>query len=84
MPSRPPNIPPTPAHPQPPLLIYPPPPGPLVSMRHLKSEAESIAKGKECGVKFKDSRVRFERGDVVECFVVHQDEQECDWRPRGF
>lgn len=57
--------------------------GPLVSMRHLKNEVESIKKDVECGLMFQDANVRFQHGDVLVCYSIKQVPQETDWDP-GF
>ncbi|KAH7941904.1 hypothetical protein HPB49_018450 [Dermacentor silvarum] len=57
--------------------------GPLVSMRHLKNEVESIKKDVECGLMFQDPNVRFKHGDILVCYSIKQVPQETDWDP-GF
>uniref|UniRef100_A0A224ZA04 Translation initiation factor IF-2 n=1 Tax=Rhipicephalus zambeziensis TaxID=60191 RepID=A0A224ZA04_9ACAR len=57
--------------------------GPLVSMRHLKNEVESIKKDVECGLMFQDPNVRFQHGDILVCYSIKQVPQETDWDP-GF
>ncbi|KAH6926019.1 hypothetical protein HPB50_012958 [Hyalomma asiaticum] len=57
--------------------------GPLVSMRHLKSEVESVKKDVECGLMFQDPNVRFKHGDILVCYSIKQVPQETDWDP-GF
>ncbi|XP_064484222.1 translation initiation factor IF-2, mitochondrial-like [Ornithodoros turicata] len=57
--------------------------GPLSSMRHLKNEVESIRKDVECGLMLADPNIRFQQGDSLICYSVHQVPQETDWDP-GF
>ncbi|XP_075556004.1 mitochondrial translation initiation factor 2 [Dermacentor variabilis] len=57
--------------------------GPLISMRHLKNEVESIKKDVECGLMFQDPNVRFKHGDILICYSIKQVPQETDWDP-GF
>lgn len=57
--------------------------GELFSMRHLKEEVESIARGKECGLRFDDQDLRFQPGDTLICYRIKQVSQTTDWDP-GF
>ncbi|RLU22905.1 hypothetical protein DMN91_005183 [Ooceraea biroi] len=58
--------------------------GKLISMRHLKSEVETIKTDFECGLRFDDdSTLSFKPGDVLICYEVYQKPQETDWDP-GF
>ncbi|KAF2347997.1 Translation initiation factor IF- 2 domain 3, partial [Trinorchestia longiramus] len=50
--------------------------GPLLSMRHVKSEVGTIGTDKECGLKFEDRSVSFQKGDRIVCYTIHQLEQE--------
>ena len=59
------------------------PSGELSSMRHLKEEVESIARGKECGLCFADHDLRFQSGDTLICYRIKQIPQTVDWDP-GF
>lgn len=57
--------------------------GELSSMRHLKDEVESIARGKECGLRFEDDELRFQPGDTLICYRIREVPQKTDWDP-GF
>ncbi|XP_029176075.1 translation initiation factor IF-2, mitochondrial [Nylanderia fulva] len=57
--------------------------GKLVSMRHLKTETESVKTNVECGLRFEDSTLSFKTGDVLVCYQIGQEPQETDWDP-GF
>lgn len=57
--------------------------GELSSMRHLKDEVESIARGKECGLRFADEELRFQPGDTLICYKINLVPQRSDWDP-GF
>ncbi|XP_077537137.1 mitochondrial translation initiation factor 2 [Haemaphysalis longicornis] len=57
--------------------------GPLVSMRHLKNEVDTIKKDVECGLMLEDASVRFSHGDLLVCYSIKQVPQETDWDP-GF
>jgi len=53
-------------------------------MRHVKAETDSISSQTECGLKFKDSDVRFSKGDRIVCYTMEEVDRECDWTPPGF
>ncbi|XP_034115801.2 translation initiation factor IF-2, mitochondrial [Drosophila albomicans] len=57
--------------------------GTLESMRHLKNEVDSIKKDVECGLRFKDTKVLPQAGDVLQCYTTHMEAQQTDWDP-GF
>jgi len=57
--------------------------GPLLSMRHLKSEADVIKADTECGLQLENQEVTFEKGDKIICFERKMVSQETDWNP-GF
>lgn len=57
--------------------------GKLDSMRHLKTEVESIKKDVECGLMFDDKTIFAEMGDVVVCYTTKMEPQFIDWDP-GF
>lgn len=57
--------------------------GPLDSLRHVKSEVDTVKNGVECGLKLKDPEVSFQPGDTLVCFKLVDKEQRCDWDP-GF
>ncbi|XP_012254880.2 translation initiation factor IF-2, mitochondrial [Athalia rosae] len=57
--------------------------GPLESMRHIKTEVDSIKNGVECGIRFKDSEISFQPGDTLICFKLIDQPQKCKWDP-GF
>ncbi|XP_060648590.1 translation initiation factor IF-2, mitochondrial isoform X1 [Drosophila nasuta] len=57
--------------------------GALESMRHLKNEVDSIKKDVECGLRFKDTKVLPQAGDVLQCYTTHMEAQQTDWDP-GF
>lgn len=55
----------------------------VVSMRHLKSEVDSIKKDMECGLRFDDQTVAFQPGDLIVSYKIRQEQQYTDWNP-GF
>ncbi|XP_075151259.1 mitochondrial translation initiation factor 2 [Haematobia irritans] len=57
--------------------------GELESMRHLKNEVDSIKKDVECGLRFKDTKVVPQAGDVIVCYSTRTEPQKTDWDP-GF
>ncbi|XP_072743834.1 mitochondrial translation initiation factor 2 [Anoplolepis gracilipes] len=57
--------------------------GKLVSMRHMKSETETIKTNVECGLRFEDPTLSFKSGDILVCYQIGQKSQETDWDP-GF
>uniref|UniRef100_A0A1I8P923 Tr-type G domain-containing protein n=1 Tax=Stomoxys calcitrans TaxID=35570 RepID=A0A1I8P923_STOCA len=57
--------------------------GELESMRHLKNEMDSIKKDVECGLRFKDTKVIPQAGDVIVCYSTRTEPQKTDWDP-GF
>ena len=59
--------------------------GPILSLRHHKSDVDEVGSGKECGIIFKDESILPEVGDVIQCvrdilFVS----DEIPWNPPGF
>ncbi|XP_020286956.1 translation initiation factor IF-2, mitochondrial [Pseudomyrmex gracilis] len=57
--------------------------GKLSSMRHMKSETESIKTNVECGLRFENPNVSFKPGDILICYQMYKKPQETDWDP-GF
>ncbi|KAH8284145.1 hypothetical protein KR054_011235 [Drosophila jambulina] len=57
--------------------------GPLESMRHLKNEVDTIKKDVECGLRFRDTKVLPQPGDILQCYTTHMEAQQTDWDP-GF
>ncbi|XP_046622262.1 translation initiation factor IF-2, mitochondrial isoform X1 [Neodiprion virginianus] len=57
--------------------------GPVESLRHIKSEVETIKNGVECGLRLKDPEVKFQPGDTLVCYNLVDEEQKCEWDP-GF
>ncbi|XP_017478138.1 PREDICTED: translation initiation factor IF-2, mitochondrial [Rhagoletis zephyria] len=57
--------------------------GHLESMRHLKNEVDTIKKDVECGLRFKDTKVVPQVGDIIVCYTTRMEEQQTDWDP-GF
>jgi translation initiation factor IF-2 len=57
--------------------------GGLSSLKHFKSEVDSIAKDRECGISLEDGEIEFRVGDVIVCYESKQVKQEIDWNP-GF
>lgn len=57
--------------------------GALESMRHLKSEVDTIKSGVECGLRLDDQSVEAENGDTLVCYTTKTMEQKTDWDP-GF
>lgn len=55
----------------------------LESLRHIKTEVDTIKNGVECGVRLKDPEIGFQPGDTLVCFKLVDKKQECDWDP-GF
>lgn len=57
--------------------------GKLVSMRHIKEEKSAIEANLECGLRFEDSTIPFQSGDIIICFKINREQQKIDWDP-GF
>lgn len=57
--------------------------GPLHSLRYIKDEVNHIRQGQECGVRLKDSSIRFKTGDAITCFELRPEKQKTTWFP-GF
>ncbi|KAK7874382.1 hypothetical protein R5R35_007843 [Gryllus longicercus] len=57
--------------------------GTLKSMRHLKSDVDSIRKGVECGLQLEDKTVCFQPGDILICYEMKSIPQKTSWDP-GF
>uniref|UniRef100_A0A1B6EDF4 Translation initiation factor IF-2, mitochondrial n=2 Tax=Clastoptera arizonana TaxID=38151 RepID=A0A1B6EDF4_9HEMI len=57
--------------------------GTLESMRHLKTEVDSIKKDVECGLRLADSTVRYLPGDTIVCYIKKKEPRKSDWDP-GF
>uniref|UniRef100_T1JA40 Translation initiation factor IF-2, mitochondrial n=1 Tax=Strigamia maritima TaxID=126957 RepID=T1JA40_STRMM len=57
--------------------------GSLSSMKHLKTEVNSIKKNIECGLRLSDSDIRFQQGDTLICYEMVEADQKIDWDP-GF
>ncbi|EDW49131.1 translation initiation factor IF-2, mitochondrial isoform X1 [Drosophila sechellia] len=57
--------------------------GPLDSMRHLKNEVDTIKKDVECGLRFRDTKVLPQAGDILQCYTTKMEAQQTDWDP-GF
>lgn len=57
--------------------------GELESMRHLKSEVDTIRSGVECGLRLADQEVEAQNGDTLVCYTTKTVEQKTDWDP-GF
>ena len=53
--------------------------GSLHSLKHFKTEVESIKNDVECGLSFKDQTVAPQTGDVVVCFEYRKVKQELNW-----
>jgi translation initiation factor IF-2 len=57
--------------------------GKIFELRHLKNEVDSIKKDVECGIRLDKSDLQFEPGDVIQCYVLKDESQKCEWDP-GF
>lgn len=57
--------------------------GQLDSMRHLKSEVDTIKKDLECGLRLQDFEVEAKPGDTIVCYTTNKKPQETTWDP-GF
>ncbi|XP_039281839.1 translation initiation factor IF-2, mitochondrial isoform X2 [Nilaparvata lugens] len=57
--------------------------GKLESMRHMKDEVEKIKTNVDCGLRFADTSVIVEPGDVIICYEKEKKSQTTDWDP-GF
>jgi translation initiation factor IF-2 len=55
----------------------------LDSMRHLKSEVDTIKTDLECGLRLHDFKGEAKNGDVVICYAINKKAQETSWDP-GF
>lgn len=57
--------------------------GKIFELRHLKNEVDSIKKDVECGIRLDKIDMQFEPGDIIECYVLKDESQKCEWDP-GF
>ncbi|CAL1269853.1 unnamed protein product [Larinioides sclopetarius] len=57
--------------------------GLISSLRHEKSDVETIKKDVECGLMVADTEISFEPGDIIICYDPKSVAQETDWNP-GF
>nr|KAG5699746.1 hypothetical protein BaRGS_014162 [Batillaria attramentaria] len=57
--------------------------GALSSLKHFKTEVETIKVDRECGISVEDEDVEFEAGDIIVCYEEREVEQDIDWSP-GF
>ncbi|GFS38240.1 translation initiation factor IF-2, mitochondrial [Trichonephila inaurata madagascariensis] len=57
--------------------------GPIKSLRHEKSDVESIKKDVECGLMLEDPEISFQPGDIIICYNPKSVAQVTDWNP-GF
>lgn len=55
--------------------------GHLDSMRHLKSEVDTIKNSIECGLRLNDFQIDAQAGDTVVCYKMVQKPQETEWEP---
>lgn len=53
--------------------------GKLASMKHLKSEVDTIKKDVECGLRLEDSDVEIKPGDTLICYQMKPVPQTIDW-----
>ena len=66
-------------------------PGNLKSLKHFKSEVETIGSGQECGVLIdsetnlipSETNIQLQTGDTIQCIEIREEDQEIDWLP-GF
>ncbi|GFS35256.1 translation initiation factor IF-2, mitochondrial [Nephila pilipes] len=57
--------------------------GPITSLRHEKSDVDSIKKDVECGLMIENQEISFEPGDTIVCYNPKSVAQLTDWNP-GF
>ena len=65
--------------------------GKLKSLKHFKTEMDTIGSGTDCGVLIdsetnllkSDTNIQLEIGDTIQCIEIREEEQEIDWSP-GF
>lgn len=57
--------------------------GNVESMRHLKSEVDTIKKDLECGLRLHDLELDAKPGDTIICYTLNKKKQETLWDP-GF
>lgn len=55
----------------------------VISLRHEKSDVESIKKDVECGLRIENKEISFMEGDVIVCYSEKYIPQCTDWNP-GF
>ena len=55
----------------------------MSSLKHFKSEVDTVKTDRECGISLVDQDVDFQVGDIVICFDTQEVKQEIDWTP-GF
>ncbi|XP_070179262.1 translation initiation factor IF-2, mitochondrial-like [Littorina saxatilis] len=53
--------------------------GELTSLKHFKSEVESVKMDRECGISVDNPNIQFQVGDVIVCYDTKEVEQEIDW-----
>jgi len=54
--------------------------GNLRSLKHFKTEVESIKTDVECGLSFEDQSIVPQTGDVVVCFEYRKVKPELNWK----
>lgn len=63
------------------ILLYS---GPVVSLKHEKSDVETINKDIECGLMVENTDIEFMPGDKIVCYNPKSVAQVTDWNPPGF
>lgn len=53
--------------------------GRIDSLKHFKDETQTVHLGKECGLKFVDTDVRFQSGDTIVCYELKPEIPELNW-----
>lgn len=55
--------------------------GTLSSLKHLKTEVDSIKKDTDCGISLSDTNIEFKLGDKIICFKTVKISPDIDWEP---
>lgn len=57
--------------------------GSIASLRHVKTEVNSMKQGTECGLMLGDSSIPVQLGDTILCYKKNLVQKQLEWNP-GF
>lgn len=58
--------------------------GHLISLRHQKTEVDTIKKSVECGAQLDDEQFIARADDKLICYTMKKDKLKIVWKPAGF